>query len=95
MSYAANGYLMPMANKALGANPWFPGKQLTGLASVSAPASVVLVTHAIGTRPAVGGDDVTSGCIGNEENVGPVPGNMGGASVYCAARFKHQGGPFT
>jgi prepilin-type N-terminal cleavage/methylation domain-containing protein len=95
MSYAANGWVMPMANKALGANPWFPGKSLTALASLQAPASVVLTTHAGGTRPAVGGDDVTSGCTGNEEGVGAVPAMMGGASVYCAARFQHSGGTVT
>jgi hypothetical protein len=92
MSYAANGYLMRMANKALGANPWFPGKGLTGLASIAAPSSVVLVAHGMGTRPAIGGDDFTSGCVGNEEGAGPVPPQMGSAGVYCAARFKHSGG---
>lgn len=93
MSYAANGHVMPMANKSLlPGNPWFPGKSLTALASLQAPASVVLATHAVGTRPAVGGDDVTSGCTGNEEGVGAVPAQMGGASVYCAGRFQHSGG---
>jgi len=92
MSYAANGWLMPMANRALLPNPWFPGRTLTGLATLQAPASVVLVTHALGTRPAVGGDDTTSGCTGNEEGSVGVPPQMGGASVYCAARFRHQGG---
>jgi prepilin-type N-terminal cleavage/methylation domain-containing protein len=90
MSYAANGWLMPMANKALLPNPWFPGSQLTGLANIQAPSSVVLVTHALGTRPSVGGDDTTSGCTGNEEGANGVPPQMGGASVYCAARFRHQ-----
>lgn len=92
MSYSANGWLMPMANKALGANPWFPGPKLCGLADIQAPASVVLVTHGMGLRPALGGDDVTTGCTGNEEGSGPVPAMMGSAAVYCAARFKHQGG---
>jgi prepilin-type N-terminal cleavage/methylation domain-containing protein len=93
MSYAANGYLMPMANKALlPNNPWFPGKGPAALASINAPSSVVLVAHATGTRPSVAGDDVTSGCMGNEENVTGVPGIMGNSSVYCAARFKHLGG---
>ncbi|HEU4754202.1 MAG TPA: H-X9-DG-CTERM domain-containing protein, partial [Armatimonadota bacterium] len=93
MSYAANGWVMPMANKALlPGNPWFPGKGLTGLATFNAPASVVLVTHAVGTRPAVGGDDVTTNCTGNEEGASGLPPQMGGASVYCAARFKHNGG---
>lgn len=92
MSYAANGFVMPMANKALLPNPWFPGTQLTSLASLQAPSSVVLVTHALGTRPAVGGDDTTTGCVGNEEGASGVPSQMGSAGVYCAARFQHQSG---
>lgn len=93
MSYSANGWIMPMANKALLPNsPWFPGPQLRALASIEAPASVILATHALGTRPAIGGDDVTSGCTGNEEGATGVPAMMGGASVYCAARFQHSGG---
>ena len=93
MSYAANGWLMPMANRSLlPASPWFPAKQLSGLANHEAPASVVLVTHAMGTRPSVGGDDVTTGCTGNEQGAGGVPPQQGGAGVYCAARFKHNGG---
>lgn len=93
MSYAANGNVMPMANKALlPGNPWFPGSRLCALPDLQAPASVVLATHATGTRPAVGGDDMTSGCTGNESGVGAVPGIMGSASVYCAARFQHGGG---
>jgi prepilin-type N-terminal cleavage/methylation domain-containing protein/prepilin-type processing-associated H-X9-DG protein len=94
MSYSANGWLMPMANKALRpSSPWFPGK--TGpaaLASINAPASVVLLGHSLGTRPSIAGDDVTSGCTGNEEGVTGVPPIMGSAAVYCAARFKHSGG---
>jgi prepilin-type N-terminal cleavage/methylation domain-containing protein/prepilin-type processing-associated H-X9-DG protein len=94
MSYAANGWLMPMANRALlPASPWFPGTAgPCGLANLDAPASVVLVGHALGTRPAIGGDDVTSGCTGNEEGVTGVPPQMGSAAVYCAARYKHNGG---
>jgi prepilin-type N-terminal cleavage/methylation domain-containing protein/prepilin-type processing-associated H-X9-DG protein len=93
MSYAVNGWLMPMANRMrLPASPWFPGPNLTGLATLSAPASVVMATHALGTRPAVGGDDTTTGCTGNEEGAAGLPPQQGGASVYCAARFKHQGG---
>jgi prepilin-type N-terminal cleavage/methylation domain-containing protein len=93
MSYAANGWLMPMANKALlPASPWFPAKQLSALPGLQAPSSVVLATHAVGTRPAVGGDDVTTGCVGNEEGSAGVPPQMGGASVYCAGRFKHHSG---
>jgi prepilin-type processing-associated H-X9-DG protein len=94
MSYAANGWLMPMANKSLlPMSPWFPCMHgPMGLPSISAPSSVVLVTHSLGTRPAVGGDDVTSGCTGNEEGAMGVPPQMGSAAVYCAARYKHNGG---
>lgn len=94
MSYAANGWLMPMANRALlPASPWFPNAAGPGcLANLSAPASVVLVGHALGTRPAIAGDDVTSGCTGNEEGVTGVPPIMGSSAVYCAARYKHNGG---
>lgn len=93
MSYAANGWLMPMANKNLGANPWFPGgKPPAALANINAPASVVLAGHALGTRPSIAGDDVTTGCMGNEETASGVPPMMGSSAVYCAARFKHNGG---
>jgi prepilin-type N-terminal cleavage/methylation domain-containing protein/prepilin-type processing-associated H-X9-DG protein len=93
MSYAANGWIMPMANRSLlPASPWFPAKQLSGLASIQAPANLVMVTHALGTRPAVGGDDTTSGCTGNEEGATGVPLAQGGAPVYCAARFRHSEG---
>jgi len=94
MSYAANGWLMPMANKALLPNsPWFPGTAgPQALPAIGAPASVVLVGHALGTRPSIAGDDVTSGCTGNEEGVNGVPPIMGSSAVYCAARYKHSGG---
>lgn len=96
MSYAANGWLMLMANKSLlPASLWFPGKQLTCLSSVGAPAHVVLATHGLGTRPAVGGDDVTTRCTGNEEGASGVPPQMGGAAAYCAARFRHSEGTVT
>jgi prepilin-type N-terminal cleavage/methylation domain-containing protein/prepilin-type processing-associated H-X9-DG protein len=94
MSYAANGWLMPMGNKALLPNsPWFPGRDgPLGLANIDAASSVVLLGHALGTRPSIAGDDVTSGCTGNEEGVNGVPPIMGSAAVYCAARYKHSGG---
>jgi prepilin-type N-terminal cleavage/methylation domain-containing protein/prepilin-type processing-associated H-X9-DG protein len=94
MSYAANGWLMPMANKTLLPNsPWFPGKNgPASLPTLAAPASVVLVGHALGTRPSIGGDDVTSACTGSEEGVTGVPVNMSSSAVYCAARFQHSGG---
>src|SRR5579871_3504640 len=52
MSYAANGNLMPMF---LAANaPPFPGV-ISALATIQAPASVVLAGHGLGVRPAVAG----------------------------------------
>jgi prepilin-type N-terminal cleavage/methylation domain-containing protein len=91
MSYVANGNLIPMGNKNL-PGFWFPGK-ITGLAELQAPASVVLAAHGLGTRPAVAGDDWTTGCTGNEAGIpAGAPPAQGGASVYCAARFKHSGG---
>ncbi len=91
MSYAANGNTMPMFNKGL--NSWFPGPALTGLAQQQAPATLVMAAHAMGTRPAVGGDDWTSGCTGLESGTpAGAPLAQGGAAVYCAGRYKHNGG---
>ena len=91
MSYAANGNTMPMFNKNL--NSWFPGAALTGLPQQQAPATLVMAAHAMGTRPSVGGDDVTSGCTGLESGTPTgAPAAQGGATVYCAGRYKHAGG---
>ena len=88
MSYAANGHLIPMYNKAF--NAWFPGKGIAALPVIEVPATVVLSAHAQGTRPSIGGDDWTSGCTGLEEGLPPgAPVAQGGAQNYCAARFKH------
>lgn len=91
MSYATNGNLMPMMHRALpGAT--FPGT-ISGLNRIDAPAQVVLVAHARGTRPAIAGDDVTSNCTGAETGFPPLPlPQINSASVYCAARFMHHGG---
>ncbi|MFN3653346.1 MAG: DUF1559 domain-containing protein [Armatimonadota bacterium] len=91
MSYAANGNLMPMMhNRFVGVT--FPGA-ITTLAQINAPAQVVLAAHARGVRPAIAGDDVTSGCTGDEAGYPPT-GNpaISGASVYCSARYRHNGG---
>ncbi len=63
------------------------------LASMQAPAEVVMVAHGRGTRPAIAGDDWASQCTGDETGYPPT-GNpaIGNASVYCAARYKHNGG---
>jgi prepilin-type N-terminal cleavage/methylation domain-containing protein len=91
MSYAANGNTIPMFTKTL--NSWFPGSGLTGLAQQQAPATLVLVSHSVGTRPSIGGDDWTSGCTGLESGVpAGAPQTQGGAVTYCAGRFKHNHG---
>ena len=91
MSYAANGNLLPMYDSAV--NKWFPGSRLAGFADLNAPSSVVLVAHSLGVRPAIGGDDVTTGCQGMESgSLAGAPAPRGHASAYCAARFKHSGG---
>lgn len=91
MSYAANGNIIPMMHSAYPGFT-FPGR-FTSLAALQAPAEVVLVAHGRGTRPALAGDDVATGCTGDETGYPPT-GNpaIGNASVYCAARFRHNGG---
>jgi prepilin-type N-terminal cleavage/methylation domain-containing protein/prepilin-type processing-associated H-X9-DG protein len=91
MSYAANGNIIPMGNRNL-PGFWFPGR-ITGLAELQAPASLVLAAHGRGTRPTVAGDDQTTGCTGNEAGVpAGAPAPQGNTSVYCGARYKHNGG---
>ena len=90
MSYAANGNVMPMFYAPL-PNP-FPGP-ITALAGIQASSSVVLATHAVGVRPAVAGDDWSTGCTGAETGFPAVPNQaITNASVYCAARYRHSGG---
>jgi prepilin-type N-terminal cleavage/methylation domain-containing protein/prepilin-type processing-associated H-X9-DG protein len=85
-SYGANGNLMPSwANATDG---WFPGKRPATLASIDKPAQVVLSEHTWGGRVMTGGDDWTSGCMGDESGVSA--GWM--SSFYCAMRFVHSGG---
>ena len=91
MSYVVNGNYMPMMHRNFPG--WtFPGR-LSILAEFNAPANVVMVAHARGVRPAIAGDDTTTNCTGDESGYPPT-GNpaIGGADVYCAARFKHNGG---
>ncbi len=91
MSYAANGNTMPMFNKGL--NAWFPGAAPTGLPQQQAPATLVMAAHSLGTRPSVGGDDVTTGCTAVESgSPAGAQAAQAGATVYCAARFRHSGG---
>ena len=91
MSYAANGNIIPMGNRSF-PGFWFPGT-ITGLPQLQEPASVVLAAPARGTRPAIAGDDWTTGCTGNEAGSPPgSPAPQANASVYCAARYRHNGG---
>jgi prepilin-type N-terminal cleavage/methylation domain-containing protein/prepilin-type processing-associated H-X9-DG protein len=91
MSYAVNGNLMPMGNRNL-PGFWFPGR-ITGLAEIQASSSVVMASHALGTRPAVAGDDVTTSCMDNEAGAPTAaPAPQASSAVYCAARYKHNGG---
>jgi len=83
-SYGSNGNLMPTFTSALG---WFPGK-ISSIASIDAPASVVLSTHTTGARTMTGGDDWTSNCTGFEFGMG----NHQNSSDYCAGRYRHSGG---
>lgn len=85
-SYGVNSNIMPFMNRTWSPN-WFPGK-FTSLAAIDAPASLVFATHQTGGRVAVSGDDVTTACLGDEENASPG-WNSG---FYCAARYQHNGG---
>jgi prepilin-type N-terminal cleavage/methylation domain-containing protein/prepilin-type processing-associated H-X9-DG protein len=91
MSYVANGNLMPMYLNL--STVGFPSATTSTLASIDAAANVVLAAHGLGVRPAIAGDDWTSGCTGPEQNFPPVPNDaIVNASVYCAARYRHNGG---
>jgi prepilin-type N-terminal cleavage/methylation domain-containing protein/prepilin-type processing-associated H-X9-DG protein len=91
MGYVTNGNLMPMNHTAL-PGVFFPGP-ISSLASIQGPASVVLLAHGRGVRPAVAGDDVTSACTGGEAGFPALPNPaITSASVYCAARHRHSGG---
>lgn len=91
MSYVANGNTMPMVTAA--SNGWFPGAAITGLAQQQAPSTLVMAAHGLGSRPAVGGDDWTSGCTGPESGApSGISFTQNNAQIYCAARFKHNGG---
>ncbi len=91
MSYVANGNVIPMMHSAFPGFT-FPGR-ITSLAGLEAPASLVLVAHGRGTRPAIAGDDWTTNCTGDEQGYPPT-GNpaISNASNYCAARYRHSGG---
>jgi prepilin-type N-terminal cleavage/methylation domain-containing protein/prepilin-type processing-associated H-X9-DG protein len=90
MGYAANGNVMPMY-RTPSPTP-FPGR-ITSLAGIEAPAQFVMVTHALGVRPAVAGDDWNSACVNGETGFPPVPNAaITNASAYCAARYRHSGG---
>lgn len=85
-SYGVNSNIMPFMQSGWSSN-WFPGR-FTSLAAINAPAELVFAAHQTGGRVAVSGDDVTTGCQGDEENA--APGWL--SSYYCAARYQHNGG---
>jgi prepilin-type N-terminal cleavage/methylation domain-containing protein/prepilin-type processing-associated H-X9-DG protein len=96
-SYAANDNIMPFYNltypdpyKIFPSNKGFP-RGVTSVAEIQAPAQVVLTTHSLGAHAGVGGDDWFSGCTGLDQ--GTPPGTvLGYSSVFCAARYRHNGG---
>lgn len=90
-SYGANSNIMPFWSPSFPTpGSLIPGK-ITTLAGIDAVAQVVLVTHITGVRSAVAGDDWFSGCTGLESGV-PTSIGWADASVYCAARYRHNGG---
>jgi prepilin-type N-terminal cleavage/methylation domain-containing protein/prepilin-type processing-associated H-X9-DG protein len=89
LGYVTNGIIMPMFHNML-PGVSFPGK-ITALGALNAPAQVVMAAHGRGTRPAIAGDDTT--CTGTESGFPPLPNPaINNASVYCAARYLHNGG---
>lgn len=89
-SYIANNNLMPFWHRGFPTQTW-PGPVAT-LASVQAPAQVVLVCEGMGYSAGTGGDDWTSGCTARESGYPPLPGIVGMAGIYCGARYRHSGG---
>lgn len=93
LSYINNSNFMPTMHRLAPTRGWFPGKPSV-LAAFDAPAQVVLVTEGWGYIGNTGGDDWTSGCIGQEWEY-PVLGGgriLGRADNYCAGRYRHTGG---
>lgn len=92
-SYAANANYMPFWSPSFPTpDSLLPGK-ITGLAALNAPAQVVLASHTVGIRGGEAGDDWFSKCTGDESGVpSSVSSQLRDASVYCAARYKHNGG---
>jgi prepilin-type N-terminal cleavage/methylation domain-containing protein/prepilin-type processing-associated H-X9-DG protein len=91
-SYMANGNIMPMWHRNFPDFGHFPGKPTT-LGGLQAPAQVVMFMEGLGYLPASGGDDWTSGCTGRESGYPAVTGPINGmAAIYCAARYRHNGG---
>jgi prepilin-type N-terminal cleavage/methylation domain-containing protein/prepilin-type processing-associated H-X9-DG protein len=92
LSYIANANLMPFWHSAFASFGTFPGKPST-LASIEAPAQVVLVAEGMGYIMALGGDDWTTGCTNRESGYAPVTGPVNGmAGIYCGARYRPSGG---
>jgi prepilin-type N-terminal cleavage/methylation domain-containing protein/prepilin-type processing-associated H-X9-DG protein len=92
LSYMANANLMPFWHRNFASFGTFPGK-ISALASVEAPAQVVLTMEGMGYIPGLGGDDWTTGCTTRESGYPAVTGATNGMpGIYCGARYRHSGG---
>ncbi len=93
LSYINNGNYMPTMHRLNLARGWFPGN-VSGLASLDAPASVILVTEGWGYIGNTAGDDWFSNCTGLEAGYPDLGGGriLGRADNYCAGRYRHSGG---
>ncbi|MFN3648244.1 MAG: DUF1559 domain-containing protein [Armatimonadota bacterium] len=92
MSYMANGNLIPMWHRGFASFGHFPGKP-SSLATINAPAEVVLAAEGMGWINVTGGDDWTTDCSRLESGYPPITGPTNGqAANYCGARYRHSGG---
>jgi prepilin-type N-terminal cleavage/methylation domain-containing protein/prepilin-type processing-associated H-X9-DG protein len=92
-SYSANSNLMPFYSPGFTTpNKLLPGK-ITPLSAINAPAQVVLTAQTVGIRSGEAGDDWFSQCTGDVTGVpASVSNQLRDASIYCAGRYKHNGG---
>jgi len=91
-SYTNNSNLMPTMHRNALEFGWFPSGIQT-LASIGAPADVVLAMEGSGYVGNSGGDDVTTACSAVESGFPTLSGRLiGWADNYCAARYRHSSG---
>lgn len=93
LSYINNGNYMPTMHRLNLARGWFPGN-VSALASMDAPASIILVTEGWGYIGNTAGDDWFSNCNGLEAGYPDLGGGriIGRADNYCVGRYRHSGG---